>query len=340
MIRPSSSVPLQIVVALLLATPTAWADTVLVLPTRGQVDGPVPADTIETETRIAITALGHQVVPDADLQAAVRALPDSTPDTTDEYAAMAKRTAASWVVVPVATATGPRQRLELTVYQAGLGRLESVAREVSSDALRQQIQQMVGVILRPEGVGTSALPWEHPTSKPPAQPPPAPGTKVQPMRPSSTTNNERGATFTPWVGAGLGLSTALSRPEGATGSSTSGWGALRAGLGFGEHVEAAATLRGHVSGPRATVVVGSARYLFALGSGDALRIGPEVAGGLFVQQGGAKDKSLVLQVGAVASWKVVGPLSIEASVGDLAWVPASAGTIVLCGAGAYGVARF
>jgi len=340
MIRPSSSTPVPIAFALLLATPAAWADTVLVLPTRGQIDGPIPAETIETETRTAISALGHQIVSDADLQAAVRAVPDGTPDTTEEYAAMAKQTAASWVVIPVATATGQRQRLELTVYQAGLGRLESVAREVSSDALRRQVQEMAGVILRPEGVGTGALPWEHRTSKPPAQPAPAPGPTVHTVPPSSTTKNERGTAITPWVGAGLGVSTALSRPQGAAGSSTSGWGSLRAGLGFGGSVEAAATLRGHFSGPRATIVEGSARYLFTLDNDGALRIGPEAGGGVFAQQGGAKDKSLVLRVAAVASWKVAGPLSIEASLGDLAWVPASAGTLVLGGAGAYGVARF
>ena len=318
------------VAAVLLMASAARADTVLLIPARGQVPGKLITGNIAYETRYVMAETGHSLVDDTQTQASILQVPDHQPDNADEFALLAKVADASWVVLPTISETGNRYRLELTAYWAPGGRVESVARDIDVNAVHQQILEMAKVLLRPEGVGTGALPWE--TSGPVASTP-------QPETHEGTTPPQA-RPIVIIAGAGLGVSAAVDRPSGATGSSVATFGALRAGLGLGESLELSIGFRGHLSGPRAIAADASGRYLVPLDAGGRVRLGPELGLGAFVQQGGAKQTSLMLRVNAVASVEVSGPVSVEAALGDLAWIPASAGTLVLGGGAVYGVARF
>ncbi len=85
------------------------------------------------------------------------------------------------------------------------GRVESVAREVERPKQPAQVQEMLAVLLRPEGIGAGALPWEsvNPAAPRPAPPAPAP----------------RGAEAAARAGAAARAAGAAGRREGARGLS-------------------------------------------------------------------------------------------------------------------------
>jgi hypothetical protein len=141
-----------------------------------------------------------------------------------------------------------------------------------------------------------------------------------------------------FLGAGLTLNAAASRPSGATGGATSLGLAARAGLSPVDGLDVAVNLADNLSGPRAVMVDGSVRYMLKVGS--AVRLGPEVGAGVFAAQGGSQSKSFMVRATAVGSVQVTDAFGVEAHLGDLRWVPASSGTLVLAGASVLGVLRF
>ncbi len=330
MIRFSSLAASGLAAALFLAASGALADSILLLPARGQVPGQLVSASIERETKFVLLELGHVLVAPDEVQAAMREVQDGQPNGADEFTAMTRATKSAWLVLPTVSAAGDRYRLELTVFQTSAGRVENVARDIDVNAVHQQVLEMATVLLRPEGVGTGALPWEQPVVHP------APGSAT----PSPSAGESKRFTLAPLAGLGLGVSAALKRPDGATGASTAMFGALRAGVGLGKSIEVALSLRDHLSGPRAVTADGAVRYMFALTPSGNVRVGPEAGVGAFVQRGGAQNTSLMLRVNAVASVKIAGPLSVEATMGDLTWVSASSGSILLGGGAVYAVARF
>lgn len=315
----------------------AQADVVLLLPARGQVPGAMLSSILENETRYGVIEVGHKLVEPQEATAAVRQVPDGTPDNSDEFAAMARFTHADWVVLPTVYPQDRNYRLELVAFQTQGGRSESVTRDIETDKVHQQVVEMLRVLLRPEGVGTGALPWEMPGARPHAAAAPAP-------RATSTTRPAAPPAATaPWplflVGAGAAVSSAVSRPERAAGSSTSTAFTARAGISPLQPIDLALQLSTALSGPRSTAVDASARYLVPV-AGATFRIGPEAGVGMFVAHGGAESKSLMLRGTLAASLAVARSVTIEATAGDLRWIPASSGTVVLAGGTVQGVVRF
>lgn len=318
---------------------TARADLVLLLPARGQVAGAMLSATLESETRFGIVEIGHKLVDQQELTGALRQIPDGSADDADEFATLARFAHADWVVLPTVFPQDSDHRLELVAYYAKGARSESVTRDVETDKVHAQVVEMLRVLLRAEGVGTAALPWEKSAVRPapttlPASPAPAPKTPARSVAP---------APATPWplffAGVGVGVSSAVSRPDQASGSSTSSAFTARAGVSPAEPIDLALQLTSSMSGPRATTVDASGRYLIPV-AGHTLRVGPEAGVGVFVAHGGSESKSLLVRATVAASLSVSRSFSVDAQLGDLRWVPASSGTIVLAGATLQGVLRF
>lgn len=320
-------------VALFLVSGIASADLVLLLPAEGRVPGKALTSTLAHETRYAVMELGHNLVSDDEVEAAVRQIADGRPDNADELATLARNTKADWVVAPVIYSENDAYRLEMTAHLASSGRTESVTRDIDTNVIHQQVVEMAKVLLSPSGVGTGALPWEN-TAPPPLMP--APGQPAS--QPAAQPGADAPRSLQPLVGASLGIASAISRPDGATGSSTAVHGGLRAGLELAVPLELALGLRGNLTGPKATSLDASARYW--IGIADGIRLAPELAPGLFFMGGGQQETSFSMRFTAVGAVDVADGVSVEAQVGDLTWIPASEGTVVLGGATLAGIARF
>ncbi|UQA61286.1 hypothetical protein [Polyangium aurulentum] len=258
---------------LLLSAAPALADRVVVLPSQGGAD-PAARAQLDAELIQSLTALGHTAVPNTETLAALARVADGSADTPEEYAIVAGATQANWVVggrVEPAVAT---QHVELAAYLASMQRVESVAREVNRNRSQVEVQEMVTVLLRPEGIGVGALPWEQapaPPQPPPQQTPPPPPQQLPPPPPPGPSPWQMGATKplpqpppppptvrqdqiemsyvssgkeTVWppyaagrrifVNANIGFASAVAQPEGATGGASSFVGALRGGYAVGD----------------------------------------------------------------------------------------------------------
>jgi len=314
------------------------ADVVLLLPARGQVPGAMLSTILENETRYGVIEVGHKLVEQPETAAALRQVADGAPDNSDEFASMARFAHADWVVLPTVFPQDRSYRLELIAFQTQGGRSESVTRDIDTDKVHQQVVEMLRVLLRPEGVGTGALPWEMPGVRPQTSAPtPKPRATAAPGAAAPP------AASGPWplflVGAGASVSSAVSRPDDAAGSSTSTSFAARAGISPVQPVDIALQFASALSGPRSTMIDASARYMIPV-AGVTFRIGPEAGVGVFMAHGGAESKSLMMRGTLAASLAVTRNVMIEATAGDLRWIPASSGTVVLAGGTVQGVVRF
>ncbi len=314
-----------------LASSLAFADVVLLVPPRGQAPEAELAS-LTKETRLAVAEMGHQLVTETDGQVAMAQVRDGQADDTEELEKLARDTKAGWVLASVARSAGTAIRLELTAYHAATARTESVSRDVDRTKLQSQVLEMLRVLLREEGVGTGALPWE--SSGP--LPRKTDGGSAPDQGPEPETR--KASVLQPLMGLTVGVSTAVSRPEGATGSPAALQGGLRAGVRLGSPVEVALGLRSNMVGPKATGLDVSGRYWVEVT--DGFRLAPELAPGVFFQGGGAQDTSFSLRITAVGALDVASDISVEAHVGDVTWVPSGSGTLVLGGATLAGVARF
>ncbi|HNS99058.1 MAG TPA: hypothetical protein PLJ27_08965 [Polyangiaceae bacterium] len=323
-----------IAVALVLLDVAAWAEVVLMLPPSGQGVQESFAGHLRKDSRLAVVELGHQLVAEEQEVAALRTISDGLADDATEFETLAHHTHANWVVSPVVHLTDGGVRLELTAFLASTGRCETVARELDRDSLQPQVREMLAVLLRQEGVGTGALPWEKSPSALRSSPP---GEKRIETEQTASSTQEPSRSFMPLLGATFGGSTTLARPEQAVGSSTAWQGGVRAGIRFGEALELALGLRSNIAGPKATGFDLSARYGFRISEG--IRVGPELAPGGFVQGGGAQRTSLSLRFSLVGSLDITPHISIEAQAGDITWVATGEESLFLGGATLAAVAR-
>lgn len=298
--------------ATLLVAGTARADRVAVLPSHGT--DPAAAQQLDVETLQALAALGHTIVPAPEVAAAVTASTDGTVDSPEELHAVGAATHADWVLVGHVEPAVTTERVELEAALQSTGRIESVAREVDKPKSLGEIQEMLAVLLRPEGVGAGELPWERPlapgpapSQPPPVASPPAPTPQpfVRPPAPSGPPRAElayplgREMVWPPYgaghplvLGAELGFSIPAARPSTATGSGTAFTGAARLGYALGASgLEPFVEVGGNLAGPPALWVDGGMRWLFAPGvhrdadgveRGLPLFVGPELLGGAFV----------------------------------------------------------
>jgi hypothetical protein len=311
---------------ILLAAPAAWADRVALLPSRGGAD-PGARTTLDGELAKSLAALGHTLVPEAELSAAMRAqVSDGVADTQEEYRAVGAATHASWVLVGTVEPAVSTARVELTACLVKAGRVEVVAREVEQARAQPQVQEMLVVLVRPEGIGAGALPWEQlgatppPAPPPPAPPPPAPPPAppepppppaVPPVDGRAHVNYPLGSSGDVWppysagkrgfVSASVGFALPAARPGSAAGSGASFVGALRGGYAVGDlGFEPFAELGGNLSGPAALWLAAGARWMLSptlkrgadgVLAGVPFFLGPEIVAGTFIQLGSGDEIS-------------------------------------------------
>jgi hypothetical protein len=300
--------------ALLLAAPAAWADRVALLPLRGGAD-PAPRGFVEK----ALAAMGHTLVPAPEVAAAVKSkVVDGVADTQEEYRAVGAATRADWVIVGSVEPAVTTERVELTACLVKAGRVESVAREVEKARDERQIREMVLVLVRAEGIGSGALPWERidPAKAPPLPEPKAPPAPEVPEAPAvegrarvAYPAGSSGEVWPPYTGgrrAFLGLTSGFSlpvlRPSVPAGAKLplglAYVGALRGGYAAGDRgLELFAELGGNLAGPGGLWLAGGARWMFApamkrgadgVRAGAPFYLGPELLAGGFFQLGTSK----------------------------------------------------
>lgn len=365
--------------ALTALAPAALADRVAVLPARGGTDA-AARSAAEADVDRALAALGHTPVPGGAIAAALEGVADGVADTADELRAVSAQTGADWVLTGTVEPAVTTARIELTAYLASTGRLESVAREVDRDRSAQQTQEMLALLLRPEGVGIGELPWERPArAAPAAAPPPAGETVVVPPVPAAPAappadevlmayplGPERvwpayagGRRFA--VSASLGAAVAAARLPGASGSAASLVGAARVAYALGDRgVEVFAGGGGNLAGPFAGWIEGGARLMLtpSLAPHDGawrafpLHVGPALHAGAFFRSGagvagpggatyrGELDVRPVLGASIDVALALGPAVQLEAQLGNLRWVPAGDGSLLLLGATLGAGARF
>ncbi|WP_441290359.1 hypothetical protein ACSRUE_07135 [Sorangium sp. KYC3313] len=296
--------------ALLAIAPAALADRVALLPARGGTDE-AARSAAQAEVARGLAALGHTTAPDGAVAAALKDVADGVADSADEFRAVGARTGADWVLTGTVDPAVTTTRVELTAYLASTGRVESVAREVDRDRSDQQTQEMLAVLLRPEGIGAGELPWERaarsaPASAPPPPsaggaivlppvpaPPPAPPAKevlmAYPLGPERVWPAYSGGRRVA-VSASLGLAVAAARLPGASGSAASLVGEARVAYAPGDRgLELFAGGGGNLAGPFAGWIEGGARLLLtpSLTPHDGawrafpLHLGPSLRAGAF-----------------------------------------------------------
>ncbi|XYH97263.1 hypothetical protein ACMHYB_57490 [Sorangium sp. So ce1128] len=366
--------------ALMAIAPAALAERVAMLPARGGTDT-AARSAAQADVARGLAALGHTPVPDSAVAAALKGVADGVADTADEYRAVSAQTGADWVLTGTVEPAVTTTRVELTAYLASTGRVESVAREVDRDQSSRQTQDMLAVLLRPEGVGIGELPWERPVRAPSASAPPpsAGGTVVLPPVPAAPAAPPAKEVLMAYplgpervwpaysggrrvaVSASLGAAIAAARLPGASGSAASLVGAARVAYALGDRgFELFAGGGGNLVGPFAAWIEGGARLLltpslapqdgawraFPLHVGPALHLGAFFRSGAGVVGPGGATYRGDLEVRPVlgASLDVVLALSssvqLEAQLGNLRWVPAGDGSLLLLGATLGAGARF
>lgn len=307
--------------ALVLTASRARADRVVVLPSRGGTADEGGARTaLDIELTRALIALGHATVPETEAKAALATVADGVADTNEEYRAVGQAVQADWVVVGTIEAAVVTQRVELAAALVSLGRVESVARDVEKAKSAIQVQEMVEVLLRPEGIGVGALPWEAgaPTPEKPKaavagapapRPPEKPDLPSEPHRPGEKVHMEyfdHGEDVWPPYAAGnrafvavaQGFAVAAARQESASGTPWSIVAHARGGYALGDAgIEMFAQVGGNLVGPRALWIDLGARWMFTPslhrqggGSGPyralSFHMGPELTLGAFMRLAG------------------------------------------------------
>lgn len=367
-----------IVVAVLLAASPAMADRVALVPSRGGADR-APREALDRDLEQVLTSAGHTLVPGAEVAAALKKhVIDGAADTQEEYRAVGVAARAEWVIGASVDPAVTTARVEIAACLVKPGRVESVAREVEKARAAKQVAEMVRVLVRPEGIGAGALPWEKIDPSKPSKPEPE-----KPAVPAVPTIDGRarvaypiGAAGEVWppysggkrgfVSASLGFSLPVVRPGASGGSAAGGLafvGEARGGVAITDlGLELAIALGGNLAGPRALWITGGARWMFAPAmrrGADGVRegvpffIGPAITAGAFFQLGTSALDPVTLEPysTAVSAHPVIGggldlafalarSFQLEASLGNLRWVPSSSGSLLVLGATLGATLRF
>lgn len=141
---------------LLLLAPaaSARADRVVLLPAGGTAEEELRQD-VEQALVGAIFAVGQEAVSEARaLDVTHEAEP---PSTANEMRAVAEMQNAQWVVVPTVTPLRGQYRLHLRVGYAAVPRVEEIEVLVLQDNEESRLRDVMGALLRPEGLGDDAV---------------------------------------------------------------------------------------------------------------------------------------------------------------------------------------
>ncbi len=340
--------------SIVLAAAPALADKVAVLAVAAapgsSADAAADARAL-TETRAAIGLKAHQLAGDDDMAKAKAAVTDGVPDTSSEYLAAGKAAQADWTLVGrvearSSTTSGVRYRLELVACLVASGRVESVARDVYGENQNEQLAEMLGVLLRKEGLGAEEIRWKVQAKEgaPPAAPTPPkePEKPAAPKPPSPPAVRHPYAEHAPIVlGAGVGFWGAAARPSNARGSSFSSTVELHGGYALpqvpGLELRANAGLA--YVGPSSLHVDGGARYALPLAPTVRLYGGPEITLGVFAPTGADQTPRFLARGALFLALGIGEHVQIDA-LGEFFAAPGGSGALLLTGGSARGSVRF
>jgi hypothetical protein len=347
----------------------ALADKVALLPPTGGDSATADAK-LGQDVADGLTGLGHTLIPAADVAAALKD-PAFSQRTPDALLALGKKLGADWVVNATEAAAVTTERVEIGASYATAGRFQLVGREVDKDSTAPEIKEMLAFLLRAEGVGTEAPPWEtsspgsspHGSSqvKPPPPPPEnpvkvTPPKKEEPKKPE-TPKAPYGGGHVGFIAAGLGVDGLVVRPKTARGSAAGFVGLIRGGAEILDTgLEPYAQLGGNMAGPSAVWVEAGIRWMglpiLHEKDGIGLHLGPSVHGGVFIVPGhtttapdGTSYSSSAQATGTIAGsvdvgLRVADRVQIDAQLGEVRFAPVSAGSTVSVGANFTGGYRF
>ncbi|MFO0675088.1 MAG: hypothetical protein U0169_01010 [Polyangiaceae bacterium] len=337
----------------------AHADRVLVLPfgTNGTATSTLLAEA-RTATQDAVVLRRHTLPSAVQVAAGTAAVHDGVADVREEFRSAGRAAASDWTITGHVDSHGETYRVDLEVCQVDTGRVESLAREITPKRSASQIAEMLGHLLRAEGIGNGEVTWSDapppnpshvgattngspsstsspsPTSVP--TPPPLPPAPEPPSAPKPYAARRPFA-----VGIDLTPSTAVARPAGAVGSPAALYVGVHGGYAFEDVTgfEVRAEVSGSVAGPSALRVAGSARYLLQPKSTFAFYLGPELAAGTFVTLGGDKRARFLLAGRAVFALGLGERFQVEA-VPDVTLAAGGTSNLVLVGGSVRGAVRF
>lgn len=344
--------------ALLLLAPRASADKVAVLPFTAPTTLPKPElDQARTWTQQAVTARGHTAPTDSELLTAEMAVKDGVADTSEECTAAGRASGSDWTLMgrvermdfPAQTAPDGVEeagytayRLELEACRVDSGRVESLTRDVDPEEASAEIGEMIALLLRPEGIGKADIPWKLGQRKRKVKPPPPPPPeKPRPPPPPPPRKYAYAEGHPIAIGASIGVTNALARPDVARGPS---WAMpIGAVVGYAFEglpgLEARGVFTSQVIGPRALEVSGGARYAIPVLPQYRIFVGPELLVGAHVALGADKTTRFLTHGAAFAAIGLGDQVQLEIA-GDLAAAFGGTGTLVLGGGTARALVRF
>lgn len=343
----------------------AWADKVAVLPFSSTNNVPrVELEEVRRWTREAVAQKNHTAATANEMVSAEATAKDGLIDTSQEYQAAGRAVGADWTLTgrverldhpPARLPDGTEEegfttyRVELEAYQMSTGRLESLSREVLPDEAPGQIADVLALLLRPQGIDNADIPWsrvgvQRPKPKPKPKPPapePQPAPPPPPAKPPAP-RRVYGEGHPLALGASIGISNALARPDDARGPS---W-AMPIGGVVGYALPDAAPgleLRGNVTsqviGPKAIELSAGARYALAPAAGIPLFVGPELLAGAHVALGADKTARFLAHGALFVAYGITDNVQAELA-GDLSAALGGTGTLLLGGGTARVVVRF
>jgi hypothetical protein len=318
-------------------TADAWADRVARLGTRGSAstDGKLALD---KATAAALTALGH-TSPTAAETAEGEAAAGALEDRSAGLVSIGKVTSSDWVIEPTLSGVVGGQRVEVKACQVSSGRVETLARDLDPavDA-SSQVRELLGLLLRAQGVGDDPLPWEKRAALPPppktnTPPAPTPTAKPLPAAPADPPPSwDSGGDYR--LGLELGASAIAVRPDHTVGDRAVGtWalvGLIRLPIGDPKtpHWELAGSIGGWYGAFGGVRLGLGMRY--AIFASERFVVAPELALGALAQVGGNGDARLLFAGGAHFSFILLRSLELEVHPSiDLS--PGGSGAVVIAG---------
>jgi hypothetical protein len=337
--------------AVLFVASAARADRVTVLPMTGAGVTKGEIDEVVERTRDAAKDVGHSLPAPAEQQKAEATVKDGIADTKDELSAAGHASGADWAVGGRVESRGHYRRVEIEACQVSTGRVESLARNMTTGEERRKLSEMLALLLRKEGIASANIPWQNEEPPPPVvvappPPPPAPPSPQPPPTPPPPPEPEgpppRYAEGKPFaIGAAAGVLAAVARPSNASGNATTV--TLLGSFGYALDAVPGLEFRGEIGGgvvaPRSFFFGAGARYAWMAVPRARLYLGPEAQLGGFFPSGGDKKGRVLVRGQLFVGMAIVPAFAVEL-FGEIADAPGGTGALVLAGGGARAVVRF
>jgi len=344
---------------LLVALPgVAAADQTLLFPPTGSDDEEF-LDDVEEALADSLIRLEHQPMSES---VAIQAPP---PETGNELRAIAEMERSQWVVIPTVTGSRSIYRLHLRVAQASDGRVEELEVAVlGGEGEAARLDDVLGAMLRPEGVGDDAVRLTEEPDTTAAREAAEAAAREEEARRLREEEEERareaqargefeareqeraeenarrqaqrwenreqyGQRDTRWMlSVGVDVRPIIAAPAGATGGFI--WG-LSGRLGYTiedvDGLELRLAIDGFGGSSAGFAIGAGAVYLHSFFQDFPLFIGISLELGLFQPLTGNNSPSFMLRAAPTVTWRISGEFHMEAAVLEITYLSVGAATL-------------